>query len=147
MRAAASSVISNPRVTLPCVTRNWSVWVSSWTRRYLLKVLKEFFLPIIPGFKPRQLMRIINKTKNTVIAPKAQLADTAFSRLKGLLGRDGLCPGEALIITQCRSIHMFFMRFAIDVVFVDKKNRVVGTVKRIKPFLMSPYFWRATAAI
>ena len=92
-------------------------------------------------------MRIFNKTKNEVVALNAQLADTALSRLKGLLGRDGLGSGEALIITQCRSIHMFFMRFAIDVIFIDKKNRVVGTVKRIKPFLMSPYFWRATAAI
>ena len=92
-------------------------------------------------------MRIVNKTKNTIIAQHAVLADTAFSRLKGLLGRDSLKPGEAMVITQCRSIHMFFMRFAIDVIFVDNKNRVVGVVNRIKPFFMSPYFWRASCAI
>ena len=92
-------------------------------------------------------IRIFNKTKNTIISPNAQIADTPFSRLKGLLGRDGLAAGEALVITQCRSIHMFFMRFAIDVVFVDKNNRVVGTVKRIQPFGLSPYFWRATKAL
>jgi len=92
-------------------------------------------------------MRIINKTKNTVIAEQAAMADTVLSRLKGLLGRDSINPGEALIITQCRSIHMFFMKFGIDVIFVDKRNRAVGTVKRIKPFLMSPYFWQAVSAI
>lgn len=70
-----------------------------------------------------------------------------MSRLKGLLGRDAIGPQEAMVITQCRSIHMFFMKFSIDVIFVDRKRRVVGLVKRIKPFLMSPYFWRATAAI
>ena len=92
-------------------------------------------------------MPIINKTRNTIIAQDVVIADTALSRLKGLLGRDTLASREALVITQCRSIHMFFMRFAIDVIFVDKKNRVVGLVKRIKPFYMSPYFWRASAAI
>ena len=92
-------------------------------------------------------MRIINKTKNTIVAEHGKIADTAFSRLKGLLGRDGLAAGEALVITQCRSIHMFFMRFAIDVIFVDKNNQAVGLVKRIKPFLMSPYFWRASCAV
>jgi uncharacterized membrane protein (UPF0127 family) len=92
-------------------------------------------------------IRTINKTKNTVIAQETEVADTAFSRLKGLLGRDNLPAGCGLVITQCRSIHMFFMRFGIDVIFVDRKNRVVGTVKRIKPFALSPYFWRATKAI
>jgi hypothetical protein len=42
---------------------------------------------------------------------------------------------------------MFFMRFAIDVIFVDKKNSVVGLVKHIKPFRLSPLFFRASYAI
>jgi len=91
--------------------------------------------------------RIINQTRKTVLAEQAMLADTVFSRLKGLLGRKDLGAHEALVITHCRSIHMFFMRFAIDVVFIDKTHRVVGTVKNIKPFQMSPYFFRAVAAI
>jgi len=81
------------------------------------------------------------------LAEQALLADTVFSRLKGLLGRKEMGSREALIITQCRSIHMFFMRFAIDVVFIDKTRRVIGTVENIQPFKMSPYFFRAVAAI
>ncbi len=92
-------------------------------------------------------MQIFNETKQTSLAEQAFLADTAFSRLKGLLGRDNIGSQEALVITQCRSIHMFFMRFAIDVVFIDRKNIVIGVVENIRPFQMSPYFFRASAAV
>jgi uncharacterized protein len=92
-------------------------------------------------------VKIINKTKNVSLAEKAALADTILSRLVGLLGRSSILPQEALVITQCRSIHMFFMRFAIDVIFIDKEKRAVGLVKRIKPFCLSPYFFKARAAI
>ncbi len=92
-------------------------------------------------------MKIINQTKNTIIAEKADLADTAVSRLVGLLNRTSIESQEALIITQCRSIHMFFMRFSIDVIFVNKRNVVVGVVRNIKPFRMSPYYITAQKAI
>src|SRR3989344_2443257 len=85
-------------------------------------------------------MRIFNKSKNTVIAQNASLADTFSTRMKGLLGRQELSAGEALVITKCRSIHMFFMRFAIDAIFVDNQDRVVGLVENIKPFCLSPIF-------
>ena len=92
-------------------------------------------------------MRIINQTKKTIIAEEALWADTVISRLVGLLSRTSLSSNEALVITECRSIHMFFMRFSIDVIFVNKENKVVGLVKNIKPFQMSPYFIRAKKAI
>lgn len=75
------------------------------------------------------------------------MADTAVSRLVGLLKHKFLPPNAGMIITQCRSIHMFFMRFAIDVIFVDRNYRVVGLVENIRPFRLSPYFWRASCAI
>jgi len=75
------------------------------------------------------------------------MADTFFSRLVGLLNRRSLNTGEALMITHCRSIHMFFMRFAIDAIFVDKENRVVGVVEGIKPFCLSPIFFKASYVI
>ena len=92
-------------------------------------------------------MRIVNQTKNTLIAERAQLADTVMSRLVGLLNRSSLSPQEGLVITECRSIHMFFMRFAIDVIFVNRGNTVLGLVRNIKPFQLSPYFIRAHKAI
>jgi len=92
-------------------------------------------------------MKIFNKSKNTVIAQNACLADTFRTRMKGLLGRDKIAAGEALVITKCRSVHMLFMRFAIDAIFVDKQSRVVGLVADIRPFHLSPLFFHARYVI
>ena len=93
------------------------------------------------------LVSILNITKNTIIARKGVIADTFFSRMIGLLNRQSLLQGEALVITRCQSIHMLFMRFAIDVIFVDKDNFVVGLVKRIKPFCCSRIFFNSNYVI
>ena len=92
-------------------------------------------------------MLIKNLTQNTLLASNASLADSFISRMKGLLGRECLPEGEALIITYCQSIHMVFMRFAIDVIFMDKSNRVIGLCSNIKPYRFSPIFWASCCAI
>jgi len=92
-------------------------------------------------------VKILNTTRQTVLVPQAEKADTPWSRLKGLLGRHAILPEEGLIITDCRSIHMMFMRFPIDVVFVDRYHMVIGVVKNIKPFRLSPYFLRASYVV
>ena len=90
---------------------------------------------------------ILNKTRNTIIAQKGEIARTFFSRMTGLLNRSALLSGEALIITRCQSIHMFFMRFPIDAIFVDKHNCVTGLVPNLKPFQLSPIFFRSKYVI
>lgn len=65
----------------------------------------------------------------------------------GLLNRKSLPAGEALVITRCQSIHMFFMRFPIDAIFVDKNDCVTGLVERIRPFRLSPIFFRSSYVI
>lgn len=92
-------------------------------------------------------MILRNKTKNTLVATDVRVADTFLSRMVGLLNRKNLSDGEALLITHCRSIHMFFMRFPIDVLFIGKDNRVAGVVQNIRPFQLSPIFFRAHCAI
>lgn len=92
-------------------------------------------------------MVVRNLTKNIVLARHVNVADTFPARMTGLLNKSSLCEDEALIITQCRSIHMFFMRFAIDVIFVGKENCVVGFVENITPFRLSPIFWKAHYAV
>lgn len=90
---------------------------------------------------------VINKTKNQVISSSAMIADDFFSRMQGLLGRTALLEDESLIITKCNSIHMFFMKFAIDVIFMDKNDSVVGIIENIKPFQLSPIFFKASYVI
>jgi uncharacterized membrane protein (UPF0127 family) len=92
-------------------------------------------------------MKIINKTKNTVLAEDAVAADTVFSRLKGLLGRKAFIKGEALIITPCNSIHTFFMRFPIDVLFVDKNNKIVKVLAQLSPFRFSKLYWKSKTVV
>ena len=64
------------------------------------------------------------------------------ARSKGLLGRSGLAPGEGLLITKTSSIHTFFMRFAMDAVYLDKSLRVRAVVPAIAPYRIS---WRLGA--
>lgn len=92
-------------------------------------------------------MQIINKSRAVPLASEVIVADRPFSRLKGLLGRDSLNKGEALIIKPCNSIHTFFMRFPIDVLFIDKGNKVIKAVCGIKPFRISGIYIRACFAI
>lgn len=82
-------------------------------------------------------IRVVNQTRDHVLAERCDLARTFLSRGRGLLGRDGLEPGQGLIIYPSSSIHTFFMRFAIDVVFVDKHDVVVGLREAMPPGL--PY--------
>lgn len=92
-------------------------------------------------------MTIINKTRNTVLASRLGVADTADARMKGLLGRSHLLDGEGLLIRPCSSVHMLFMRFAIDVVFMGKEDQVVGLCRELKPFTFSPIFFNSCCAI
>jgi len=92
-------------------------------------------------------MKIINKTKNTVLAQNTVVADTVFRRLKGLLGRKDFIKGEALIIKPCNSIHTFFMQFPIDVLFVDKHNRVIKVISSLKSFRLTYIYFDASLTI
>ena len=72
-----------------------------------------------------------------MVCERGVLAVTAWTRSKGLLGRSGLDPDEGLWIQPTGSIHMWFMRFAIDVVYADKEGRVLKLVRGIRPWRMS----------
>lgn len=62
------------------------------------------------------------------------VCDSAWESTVGLLGREGLEDGTGMLISNCRMIHMFFMRFPIDVVFVDSGFEVVKIVRNLKPW-------------
>ena len=79
----------------------------------------------------------IRLERGPVVCERGVLAVTAWTRSKGLLGRSGLDPDEGLWIQPTGSIHMWFMRFAIDVVYADKEGRVLKLVRGIRPWRMS----------
>ena len=71
----------------------------------------------------------------------AEVARSFRARLKGLIGRQSLPPGRGLLILKCNAIHTFFMRFPIDATFYDREDRVVKTVRDIRPWRL--FVWAA----
>lgn len=91
-------------------------------------------------------MTLTNHTKH-LTSLKVVYADSFTSRLKGLMFRTKPLVNEALIIKPCNSIHMFFMFFAIDVVFINDEHRIIKTVTHLKPWRIVWPVKGATAAI
>lgn len=92
-------------------------------------------------------MRIVNSTRGTVLADDAELAATFWRRFVGLMGRQALAPGTGLVIDPCRSVHTMFMRFPIDVAYVDGTSRVVKVVCNLRPFRTSAALLRSSKVI
>jgi uncharacterized membrane protein (UPF0127 family) len=90
---------------------------------------------------------IVNLTRECPIASHVEIARNPWQRMKGLLGASHFPRGEALIITHCQSVHMFFMKFPIDVIFCDRQDKVIGLCPNIKPGCLSPIFFKASYAI
>ena len=91
-------------------------------------------------------VRVLAGERRAVLAV-ADLADTARTRMVGLLGRPSLAAGDGLVIRPCGMIHTWFMRFPIDVVFADRAGTVVAAVEALRPFRFAWGGWRATQAV
>ena len=94
----------------------------------------------------KSLARVRRTGDDAVICERCEIPESAFGRARGLLGRDGLDPGAGMLIDRAGSVHMFFMRFPIDVVFLDRDWRVVGLRHGLRPWRMAAAR-RAVAAL
>jgi len=98
------------------------------------------------GFAPRMTLssnprlQVTNTSRSSVLATHLEVADTGPKRNKGLLGREGLSPGEGLWIVPCESVHTFFMRFPIDLVYLDRNNTVRKVRSAVGPWRLSACF-------
>jgi uncharacterized protein len=92
-------------------------------------------------------MKLKNKIKQNIVMTEVIIADIFFARLEGLLGKKGLPQGQCMFISPCKSVHTFFMKFPIDVVFIDKGFKVVKVIKNMVPGRTSPYVKEAWAVI
>jgi uncharacterized protein len=89
---------------------------------------------------PGARMVVRNLTRDTQIADNLECASTGSSRTKGLLGRKGLAQGEGLWIVPCEAVHTFFMKFPIDLIYLDRKHRV----KKVRNSVPA---WRISACL
>jgi uncharacterized membrane protein (UPF0127 family) len=78
-------------------------------------------------------------TSGEVVCTRSEVEEGVFGRMRGLLGRRGLEPGAGMLLAPAPSVMTFFMRFSIDVVFLDKEHRIVGISHTMRP-------WRVAAA-
>ena len=89
-----------------------------------------------PGIsKVRGIVSLV-RPGGTVACERCTVAHTMFARMRGLLGKRGLDSGEGVLIRPAPSIHTFFMRFPIDVVFLSRQGEVLKVAERVPP-------WRA----
>ncbi len=82
----------------------------------------------------------LRRENGTIVCERCLLAETALTRMRGLLGRRDLPGGEGILLKPASSVHMAFMRFPIDAVFLDRDLRVVKIAADLKP-------WRAAGAV
>jgi uncharacterized protein len=83
-------------------------------------------------------VQTLRRDDGTIVCERCTVADRPLTRLRGLLGRDGLEPGEGLLLRPASAVHTYFMRFPIDVVFLDRALVVLGISDGVDP-------WRATS--
>lgn len=88
-------------------------------------------------------MQVQNQTRGQPLILRGELAETFWTRFRGLMGRPSLGEGEGLVLKGEKSIHTFFMRFAIDVVYVDREWRVVRIDPAMAPNRVGPFVPRA----
>lgn len=81
--------------------------------------------------------RVMWIEKGVVVASDVLMAESAIERMRGLIGRPALAPGEGLWIEPCSSVHTFGMPADLDLVFLAKGAEVVKLKKRIRPFRLS----------
>lgn len=81
--------------------------------------------------------RVQNTTRGTSIGNDIDTAETSAQRRTGLLKHRKLDEGSGLWIIPCEAVHTFFMKFPIDLVYLDRKHRVCGTVRALVPWRFS----------
>jgi len=89
------------------------------------------------GESPQVNIKVFNLTRHRELANLVQLAGENNTRRRGLLGRECLNEGEGLWIVPCEAIHTFWMRFPIDLIYLDRRHRVVKVRNRVLPWRLS----------
>lgn len=88
-------------------------------------------------------MRVRNLRCGLWLAEEVKVARSFLTKFQGLMGRGELAPGHGLLLSPCRSIHSFFMRFPFDAVFLDDERQVLYLMPAMPPFRVSPIVWKA----
>ena len=78
-------------------------------------------------------MHLFNESRDVLLAERLTVADTFWKRLRGLLGTREWPEGNAFLLRPCNSVHMFGMKYCLDVLFLDRQNIVLAAVESLAP--------------
>jgi len=92
-------------------------------------------------------VRVLNRTRERSLGERVGLADRYWSRLRGLLGRPEPGAGEGLLITPSSGVHMYGMKYALDVLLLDSSGRVVALYPNLAPGKRTKVHRQARAAL
>ena len=92
-------------------------------------------------------VRILNQSQNTVLAEEALWAQSYWARLRGFLGRPEPTAGQGLILDPCNSVHMWGMRYALDILFANQDDQVVDFEQGLQPWKLSRRVREATRVV
>lgn len=93
------------------------------------------------------VVRVTEVDRGLVLGDRVTVARTPHARLRGLLGRAALGPGEGLLLHPCNGVHTWGMRFSIDVLFLDAEGLVIRVEPSLPPGRMIPWVRRARQAL
>jgi len=92
-------------------------------------------------------MKAVLVSDGKELAADVTIALSLPARMRGLLGRSSLSAGEGLLIRPCKGIHTFFMKFPIDVVFLDRDNRILALNHSLPPYRITRIYPRAVSVL
>jgi uncharacterized protein len=95
----------------------------------------------------QRTVRVVNRSRDVVLAERADVAASPWRRMRGLLGRPPLGPGEGLVIVPCQGVHSLGMSYSIDVVHVDRLGIVRRVLREFGPRRIGPLVWRSHAVV
>lgn len=96
---------------------------------------------------PGKRVRVTNMTRDRLLGDRIAVADGFWTRLRGMLGRPEPKPGEGLLIVPSRGVHMYGMKYPLDVLLLDRERRVVAVHPRLEPGRRTPMHREARYAL
>jgi uncharacterized protein len=94
-----------------------------------------------------KMVHVENATRNVTLLDAGQMADNSWTRLRGLIGVKALPQGDGLLIKPCHGVHCMFMSIPIDVVYVDRDDRVVAIDAAMKPWRVGKIYGQSAYVI
>lgn len=86
------------------------------------------------------MVQVENQSRNTILLRRGKMANTRWTRLRGLIGVRDLPEGHGIVIDPCRGVHCMFMSIPIDVIYVDRNHHVVGLDPGMKPWTIGKIY-------